>query len=125
MVIIVADDERVVLAAFRFMLERKLKGVRVCCAKQAEQLLDAVERRCPEVVILDWELPGEKPLPLINKLRDRCPNSTIIVTSMLPGAESRAIHSGADKVISKGEPPDGLIAYLQQLTAAQTPALRQ
>ena len=122
MYILVADDEMIVRAAFRFMLERKLDNVRVRCANHADMLLKAVDEYCPEIVILDWELPGERPLPLINRLRDLCPDATIVITSTHPHAENPAIRSGADQVVNKGEPPDALIAYLQERAAARVSA---
>lgn len=118
MYIVVADDEMIVRAAFRFMLERKLDRAHVRCTKRAASLLEAVESRCPEVVILDWELPGEDPVTLINTLRTHCPHATLIITSTHPETEFRALQSGADRIVNKGEPPDALIRYLQQMDTA-------
>ncbi len=116
--IVVADDEMIVRAAFRFMLERKLDGVHVRCAAHADPLLEAVERRCPDVVILDWELPGKDPVQLIATLRSLCPTTQLIITSTRPSRASQAIEAGADRLVNKGEPPDALIDYLGQIARA-------
>jgi DNA-binding NarL/FixJ family response regulator len=116
--IVVADDEMIVRAAFRFMLERRLDDVRVRCAAHADPLLEAVGRRCPDVVILDWELPGKDPAQLINTLRSLCPDTHLVITSTRPSIASQAIEAGADKLVNKGEPPDALINYLQQIARA-------
>lgn len=116
--IVIADDEMIVRAAFRFMLERKLGDVHVRCAEHADSLLEAAEKRCPAVVILDWELPGKKSLPLIDAVRTLCPYANIVVTSTHPNVRDKAMRAGADRVVNKGEPPDALIRYLQQLAAA-------
>ena len=121
--IIIADDETIVQAAFRFVLGRKLDDAQIRCVDRGTALQRTIRERCPEVVILDWELHRKNPEALIDAVRRDCPHASIIVTSARPTAEPHAVRAGADRVVNKGEPIDGLIMYLRQLAVKKKPIL--
>lgn len=76
-----------------------------------------VEQMCtlePDLVLLDWELPGMMGPTSIAELREMNPQLTIIAMSGLPGVRHKAIAAGVNGFVPKTEPPDRLLALLKQ-----------
>jgi len=65
---------------------------------------------CPDLVLLDWELPGLAGPRLLITLRATCPDLLVIVLSGRPGAQRAALAAGADAFASKSDPPERLLA---------------
>jgi DNA-binding NarL/FixJ family response regulator len=73
-------------------------------------LLDWVKAACPDLVLLDWELPGLEAEGLLPTLRELCPCLAVIALSGRPEARRTALDAGADAFVSKGDPPERLLA---------------
>jgi DNA-binding NarL/FixJ family response regulator len=87
-------------------------------AAEARQLLDRVEGGCPDAIVLDWQLQGMAVETLLARIRALCPGVALVVLSAGVGARRVALAAGADRFVSKSEPPAGLIAAIR--SAAQT-----
>ena len=110
--VLLADDQAEVRSALRFLLEQE-PGMRVVGeAAEAEALLCQEEATQAELVLLDWELPGACAANLVSALRSRCPHTIVIALSGRPEARREALDAGADAFVSKGEPPEHLLAAL-------------
>jgi len=107
--ILIADDQPKVRLGLRVLLER-LSGLKVVGeAVDVEELL-AQAQVCPHVVLLDWELPGLRARPVLSTLRGICPDVAVIALSGRPEARQAALSAGADAFVSKGDPPERLLA---------------
>jgi CheY-like chemotaxis protein len=67
---------------------------------------DWVKAAEPDVILLDWELPGLPAAALVPTLRDRQPGVHVIALSGRPEARQVAQQAGAGALVSKGEPPE-------------------
>jgi DNA-binding NarL/FixJ family response regulator len=69
----------------------------------ADNLLDAVQRRCPDVVLLDIDMPGKNAFEAVMELREHCPTSRVLMLSALVRRDlvDRAVDAGAWGYISK------------------------
>ena len=106
--IMLADDQLKVRFALRVLLERQ-PGLKVISeAASAEELLSRLEKTCPDLLLLDWEL-GE-PDELIPALRALCPQLLIIALSGRSEARAPALGAGVDGFVSKVDPPEQLLA---------------
>jgi DNA-binding NarL/FixJ family response regulator len=114
MKIILADDHPDVRSALQLLLEQE-EGFSVT-AKVAnlEDLWMAVKNYCPDLLLLDWELPGSSGKELIEALRAKCSKLVIIVLSGNPEARNSALFAGADGFISKGSPPQEVISTVNK-----------
>jgi DNA-binding NarL/FixJ family response regulator len=111
--ILLADDQPKVRLALRALLERQ-PGLNVVGeAIDAQDLLLQMEDICPDVVLLDWELPGVGVVDLLSALRRACPDASVIALSGLVRARQAALAAGADAFVSKGEPPERLLATIE------------
>ncbi len=114
MLFLLADDQPKVRFALRVLLERQT-GFRVLGeAANAAEMLALATAICPDVVLLDWELPGLDHVATIAQLRAFCPHSWLIALSGLPEVEMEALDAGVDAFVSKGVPPDHLLVLLRK-----------
>lgn len=119
--ILLADDQPALCSALRLLLEQEPAWRVVGEAPDAHHLLTQLDATRPDLVLLDWELPGlhiEKLLPL---LRRRLPTLQIIALSSHPEARHASLSLGVDAFVSKGDPPDYLLTTLHLLCARQPP----
>ena len=116
--VLLADDQSKVRSALRLVLEQQ-PGVSILGeAVDVTGLLDWVKAACPDLVLLDWELPGlEADNPstgsgqgLLPTLRELCPRLSVIALSVRPEARRAALDAGVDAFVSKGDPPERLLA---------------
>jgi DNA-binding NarL/FixJ family response regulator len=113
--VLLADDQAEVRSALRFLLEQEPAMSVVGEAAEAAALLDVAEAVQPDLVLLDWELPGLQAPELLHALRCRC-RTILIALSGRPEAWQEALDAGVDAFVSKGEPPEHLLATLYAFT---------
>ena len=110
--ILLADDQPKVRLALRALLEQQ-PGLKVVGeAVNADDLLTQTEESCPDLVLLDWELPGPAAVDLLSDLRSACPDLVVIALSGRVTAGRAALAAGADAFVSKGDPPERLLAAI-------------
>ena len=110
--VIVADDQPEVRSAMRLILEEK-PGIRVVGeASTSYELLRQVRAICPDLILLDWELPGTNSEDLLSELQNLCPHLSIVALSSRPQMRQAALEAGAWNFVCKSEPPEQLINAL-------------
>jgi len=129
--VLVADDQAAVRTALRWLLKEE-SGVSVVGeAVRAKDLLAQAEAIQPDLVLLDWELPGllavglstRSSLGTIEEARcilldvlhtlHSCPR--VIALSGRPEVRQEALDAGVDDFVSKGDPPERLLAALRAI----------
>ena len=126
--ILIADDQPQVRSALRLLLGHEPGVTVVGEADDAERTLELAARQRPDLVLLDWELPG---LPaagpstnggqhLLLALRACCPGMKVVALSGRPEARQPALDAGADVFVSKGDPPERLLAAMEDCRDAQS-----
>ncbi|MCB0062071.1 MAG: response regulator transcription factor [Caldilineaceae bacterium] len=115
--VIVADDEARLRSALRLRLEHE-PGIRVVGeATDVGSLLAQAEAKLPDILLMDWELPGltmaGAGLQLLRTLRYWFPQLKVIALSSLPEAKEAALAAHVDAFVSKAEPADHLIQLCQ------------
>ncbi len=115
--ILVADDQAPVRSAMRFLLGQEPYLHVVGEAVDGADLLRMVRTRCPDLVLLDWELPGLKAQDLLSVLCSTCPDLMVIALSGWPEARQPALDAGAHAFVSKGDPPERLLATIRDVVA--------
>jgi DNA-binding NarL/FixJ family response regulator len=66
----------------------------------------------PDVVLLDWELPGKPETDRIVVLRSVTPGSRVVVMSARPESAFQATE--ADAFVNKINPPEYILAVLKE-----------
>jgi two-component system response regulator DesR len=115
--VLLADDQPRVRSALRLLLDQQ-PGIEVVAeTAEAEGLLSQVEDTRPDLILLDWELPGLSVNGWFSSLRACHPDLKVIVLSGRPEARRAALSTGADAFVSKVEPPEHLLEALRAVGA--------
>jgi DNA-binding NarL/FixJ family response regulator len=110
--VLLADDQTKVRSALRLLLEQEPEMSVVGEAADAEDLLAQAEATQPDLVLLDWELPSLRTDDWLPTLRTLCPHLKVIALSGRPEARQAALDAGAEAFVSKGDPPERLLAAM-------------
>ena len=84
----------------------------------SESLLAQTEELQPDLIVVQWELPGQAGESLIGSLRSLAGGSRVIVLSSQPGSRQAALGAGADAFVSKADEPEQLLAALHESVTA-------
>lgn len=109
--VLLIDDDPALADMYRFGLERR--GFDVTVLPEAGDLNDQVEALRPDIVVLDWELPGVNGDEALERLRetDRGLLVPVFMLSNFPGTSDGAI----DRAFRAGA-----IAWLQKVRTTPT-----
>jgi DNA-binding NarL/FixJ family response regulator len=110
--VLIADDQPRVRFAVRALLETEPGMQVVNEAVDAEELMARTAVCTPDLVLLDWELPGLMADDSLSTLRRVCPSVAVIALSARLEAHQAALAAGADAFVSKTEPPDRLLTAI-------------
>ena len=101
--ILVVEDEPAIQELIALNLEQA--GQRPVMASSAEQALERIQEALPDLVLLDWMLPGQSGLELARRLRGdaRTKRLPIIMLTARGDEEDklRGLETGADDYITK------------------------
>lgn len=111
--ITLADERRKVRFALRALLQRQIDMEVLGEAANAQELIALAEHDCPDLMLIDCELPGRELPDLVDTLRGVCPDAMIIALSGRMDARPAAQKAGVDAFVSKGDPPERLLSAIQ------------
>jgi len=115
--VLLADDQPTLRSAVRLLLEQEPGVDIVAEVADTQSLLAKMADVHPDVVLLDWELPGlnntSAARTVVNALYATNPTVYIIVFSGRPEAIRHALAAGASSFVSKADPPEHLLAALR------------
>ena len=121
MQILLADNQPQVRFGLNVLLEHQTGIEIVGEATNARDLLAQSRQMCPDLILLDWNLPKMQAEDLLAQLREICPNVVVIVLSGRPEAHQAALDAGADGFVGKYELPERLLAAIHKCRSAQNP----
>lgn len=101
--ILIVEDEAALTAMLRYNLERE--GFRVAEANDGEEAMLSVSENKPDLILLDWMLPGTTGIELVRRFRKEANTRDVpIIMLTAKGEESDRIagfDSGADDYVVK------------------------
>ncbi len=110
----IADPQARVRFGLRILLEQQT-GWSVCGEVADDQELQALVRdHRPDLLLIDWNLPGEPPVCLLHLLQTQFPGIIRITMSGRQELRQAALLAGADGFVCKTEPPEKLLATIQE-----------
>ncbi len=129
MKILLADPHLEVRAALRLVLEQQPSICVIGEARDTIELFSLVTNECPDIVILDPDLPGVQLTrrvtsasltKLVEILHKLCPALRVICLSSQPNVEKDCILANSDAFFCKSDLPDALLALLQHLLSGSS-----
>lgn len=111
--VFVADADSTVRSSLVLLLKHKLGIQEICEIADAGQL-DVDLLQChPDLLILDWDLPGLNIAQIRGQLQSKGRQTVLVVMSVQPQNESGAIASGADAFLCKSAPGEDVLDLLR------------
>ncbi len=121
--ILVVDDEPAILELICYNLE--LAGHQTLRAENAEQALEMVRAALPDLVVLDWMLPGMSGIEFARRLRADKRTQDIPIIMLTARAEERdkiaGLEIGADDYLTKPFSPRELTARIKAVLRRRAP----
>jgi DNA-binding NarL/FixJ family response regulator len=117
--VLIADDHPLILAGIRRTVERGDDIEVVGEATSGPQVLAMIDRRRPDVVLLDLHMPGVVGASCVTEIRDTWPE---VKTLVLSAADDRAsidlaLSAGASAYIVKSVQPADLVSIIRQVAS--------
>ncbi len=120
--IVVAEDEDVLAALIEAKLTRA--GYRVILTKDGQAAWHAILAQRPDLVVLDWMMPGIDGLHLLGLIRDNPAVSATPVLMLTAVAQKSevltALEVGASDYVIKPFQPQHLLARIRRLLAHES-----
>jgi DNA-binding NarL/FixJ family response regulator len=117
MSVLIADDHPLMLAGIRRTLEHAEDIDVVGEAQSCSQLLLLIERRAPDVVLMDMHMPDMVGMECIEEIREQSPHVKIVVLSASdePRSINGALEAGASAYVVKSAAASDVVAVLRQV----------
>ncbi len=123
--VLIVEDEPAVRRLLAYNLEAA--GFEVAAARDGEEALLQIEELPPDLLILDWMLPGLSGIELCRRLRRRAATArlpVIMLTARVEEADRlRGLETGADDYVTKPFSPAELVARVRAVLRRARPAM--
>ena len=123
--ILLVEDEPAIQELIAFNLE--MAGHHVLRADTAEQGLHLVKNALPDLVLLDWMLPGASGVDFTRRLRNDERTRTVPIIMLTARSEEQdkiaGLDSGADDYITKPFSPRELVARIKAVLRRRAPQM--
>lgn len=112
--VMLADSHTQIRWALRKVIEEERGLTLVGEVSAAQELLSQIESLQPDLLLLEWELPGHSN-GLLADLRALDPDVQVLVLSNRPELRETVLSTGADAFVGKVDAPEQLIKALRDL----------
>lgn len=125
--VLIVEDEEAQAELLRYNFDRE--GFDVVLAGDAEEALISVDEFQPDLVLLDWMLPGTSGITVCQRLRARPETKALPIIMLTARGEEadrvRGLESGADDYVVKPFLPSELVARVRAVLRRSRPALSE
>jgi len=115
--ILIVEDEAALVELLRYNLDKSGFATRV--ATDGEEALAKIDDRVPDLVLLDWMLPGVSGIEICRRLRRRPETARLPIVMLTARTEEadrlRGLETGADDYVSKPFSVAELLARIKGL----------
>jgi DNA-binding NarL/FixJ family response regulator len=113
--ILLAEHHSKVLRGLRMLIGAKTDHVIAGEVVDWESLREQAKETKPDLVLLDWDLPGCSKKDLFAELQSSDCRLKVIVLSTRFEVREKALEAGADAFVSKGDAPEKLLAAIKEV----------
>lgn len=114
--ILLVDDQRMFLDAMRLLIERTEGMQWIGGAASGEEAVEWCTKVCPDVVLMDIDLPGIDGTEATRRIRELCPDAKVVaITALQPDdVMAEAIAAGACGFVPKTHAADDLVSVIRR-----------
>ncbi|MGB5845598.1 MAG: response regulator [Anaerolineales bacterium] len=115
--ILLASGDTDLRLAIQLMLSEEPGITIIGSASDCKGLIALIKSTSPDLVLLDWELPGSNMEAVLLDIKTFAsqPKINLIVLGRQPSMRQAALQAGADEYVVIGDPPDVLLETFRQL----------
>jgi len=116
--VFIADDHTIVRHGIRLLLEEEADMKVIGEAGNGREAITKVGKLCPDVVVMDIEMPELNGIEAIEKIHENCDSCKVIILSMHSSSEHimRALKAGARGYILKESAGKELVRSIRSVT---------
>lgn len=122
--VLVVEDDKAILALLRYNLEKA--GFVVRSTDDGEEAMMMIAEERPDIILLDWMLPGMSGISICNKLRNSEDNAHIPIIMLSARGEENdkieGLEKGVDDYLVKPFSPKELLARMNAVLRRIRPA---
>lgn len=117
--VVIADDQGLVRAGFRLLLEQVEDVAVVAVAEDGAAALSVVRQTRPDVVLMDIRMPHLDGLAATRRLAEEQPDTKVIVLTTFDEDDYvyEALRAGACGFLLKSSPPEQLLSAIRTVAA--------
>jgi NarL family two-component system response regulator LiaR len=114
--VLLVDDHQMFADALELLLASEEGIESLGAVASGEQMVEVCERECPDVVLMDIDLPGMDGVDATRLLTQLCPDAQVVaITALQPGdVMARVIEAGATGFVPKTQAADLLIDVIRR-----------
>ena len=115
--LVLIDDQAMVRAAFKSLLERVSHFQVIGDAGNARDGIELVEKLRPDVVVLDITMPGLSGIDAVSPIKSASSHTKVLMASQHEGMKfvQQALQAGADGYLSKDSEPEELALAIESI----------
>ncbi len=113
----IADPQARVRFGLHILLDQQPGWTVVGEAASCQELLVLIRNGCPDLVLIDWDLPDLQAISLIQLLREHFPGLLILMMSGRQELSQVALIAEANGFACKTESPEKLLSLIRELHA--------
>ena len=125
--ILIVEDEPPLVEMLKYNFESA--GFRTSVATDGQEALFQAEELTPDLILLDWMLPGYSGIEICRKLRDREATQSVPIIMLTARSEEDdrilGLNSGADDYVVKPFSPKELVARVQATLRRSQPGFAE
>ena len=116
--ILIADDHPIVREGYKKILTSQPDMDVTGEAGNGQEVLDLIQKKDFELILLDISMPGRSGLEILKELRSRKPRLPVMILSIYPEEQYavRAFRDGASGYLTKASTPKELISAIRKVS---------
>jgi DNA-binding NarL/FixJ family response regulator len=120
--VLLADDYPGLLKSYRRLLEPAHSVIG--CLTEGEAVVHAAQLLQPDVVVLDFAMPGLNGIEACRQITDACPQSKVVLITAADdtGLAEAATNAGAAAFVSKYRAAEDLVRVIERVCAVASPS---
>ncbi|MBD0330937.1 MAG: response regulator transcription factor [Thermoleophilia bacterium] len=113
--ILIVEDNIVFREALELLLALQPDTDVVAAVGDGDAAVEACRAHAPEVIVMDYRLPGRDGVEVTAAVREECPEAAVVcLTAAISAAEERAIRdAGAVACVKKDQPLDEIVGAIR------------
>jgi DNA-binding NarL/FixJ family response regulator len=119
--VLLVEDHRMFADALQILIEAQDDMDCTGIAATGEQAVDLARARCPDVVLMDIDLPGIDGIEATRRVRQACPDARVVaITALQPDrVMAEVIEAGACGFVPKTQAAEAVIDVVRRAVAGE------